>query len=31
MVIKRADFPMQYVDEKKFKYMYVDDDDFKGY
>ena len=31
MVIKRADFPMQYVDEKKFKYMYIDADDFKGY
>ena len=31
MVIKRADFPMQYVDEKKFKYMYVDEEDFKGY
>ena len=31
MVIKRADFPMQYVDEKKFKYMYIDEDDFKGY
>lgn len=31
MVIKRADFPMQYVDEKKFKYMYIDDEDFKGY
>ena len=31
MVIKRADFPMQYVDEKKFKYMYIDDEEFKGY
>ncbi len=31
MVIKRADFPMQYVDEKKFKYMYVDEEEFKGY
>ena len=31
MVIKRADFPMQYVDKKKFKYMYIDDEDFKGY
>ena len=31
MVIKRADFPMQYVDEKKFRYMYVDEEDFKGY
>ena len=31
MVIKRADFPMQYVDEKKFKYMYIDDGEYKGY
>lgn len=31
MVIKRADFPMKYVDEKKFKYMYIDEGDFKGY
>ena len=31
MVIKRADFPMQYVDEKNFKYMYIDEEDFKGY
>ena len=31
MVIKRADFPMQYVDEKEFKYMYIDEDDYKGH
>lgn len=31
MVIKHADFPMQYVDEKKFKSMYVDEKDYKGY
>ena len=31
MVIKRADFPMKYVDEKKFKYMYIDEEEFKGY
>ena len=31
MVIKRADFPMSYVEEKKFKYMYIDDGVYKGY
>ena len=31
MVIKHADFPMQYVDEKKFKSMYIDEEDYKGY
>ena len=31
MVIKTADFPMKYVDEKKFKYMYINDAEFKGY
>lgn len=31
MVIKTADFPMRYVDEKKFKYIYIDENDFKGY
>ena len=31
MVIKYADFPMKYVEEKKFKTMYIDDEDYKGY
>lgn len=31
MVIKHADFPMQYVDEKKYKYMYIDEEDYKGH
>lgn len=31
MVIKHADFPMQYVDEKKYKYMYINEEDYKGH
>ena len=31
MVIKHADFSMLYVEEKKFKYMYIDNSDYKGY
>lgn len=31
MVIKYADFPMQYVEEKNFKYMYINEVDYKGY
>lgn len=31
MVIKYADFPMEYVEEKKFKTMYIDDGVYKGY
>ena len=31
MVIKHADFPMLYVEEKKFKSIYVDEIDYKGY
>ena len=31
MVIKHGDFPMQYVDKKKFKYMYIDEKDYKGH
>lgn len=31
MIIKHADFPMQYVEEKKYKYMYIDEKDYKGH
>lgn len=31
MVIKHADFPMLYVEEKKYKYMYIDEIDYKGH
>lgn len=31
MVIKYADFPMQYVEEKQFKTMYINDGIYKGY
>ena len=28
MILKYADFPMKYVEEKKFKTMYIDDEDY---
>lgn len=31
MVTKHADFPMEHVEEKKFKTMYIDETDYKGY
>lgn len=31
MVIKHGDFPMSYVEEKKYKYMYIDEKDYKGH
>ena len=31
MILKYADFPMKYVEEKIFKTMYIDDGEYKGY